>query len=202
MSHMSYVLVGLGNPGPEYEKTRHNTGRIVLEIFRKKCDFPDWEPDKKLKALVSKGKLGKAEILLLEPETFMNNSGGSVKPLITSKKKAESLVIIHDDLDLPIGSYKISFNRGSGGHKGVENIIKAIGTEGFVRVRVGISPVTPGGKLKKPSGRRPEGRALPGGGFHLVGFQAERNGVAQKGGEEDHRSARSSRPRRPRYGDE
>ncbi|HBM45613.1 MAG: Peptidyl-tRNA hydrolase [Parcubacteria group bacterium GW2011_GWF2_38_76] len=153
---MSYIIVGLGNPGEEYEDTRHNMGRIVLEnmrkIFSKDADFSDWEFDKKLRALFSEGKVAKQKIMLIEPDNYMNNSGGSVKPLITSKKKAEELIVIHDDLDLPIGKYKITFNRGSGGHKGVESIIKNIKTEGFVRFRMGISPVTPSGKLKKPSG--------------------------------------------------
>lgn len=151
---MSFVLVGLGNPGVEYEKTRHNAGRIVLEIFRKKNDFTDWKFDKKLKALVSEGKIKKEKVLLVEPETFMNKSGISIAPLVKSKKSAESLVVVHDDLDLPLGSYKISFNRGSGGHRGVESIIRSIKTEGFVRVRVGISPTTPSGKLKKPHGEK------------------------------------------------
>lgn len=155
---MSFLIVGLGNPGDEYKGTRHNTGRIILEnirkAFSKDFDFSEWESDKKLKALKSEGKIGKEKILLLEPDNFMNNSGGSLKPLITSKKKAEELIVIHDDLDLPIGKYKITFNRGPGGHKGVMSIMKNIKTEGFIRYKIGISPVTPGGKMKKPSGEK------------------------------------------------
>lgn len=151
-----FIIVGLGNPGEEYEDTRHNMGRVVLEnmkkAFEKDSDFSDWETDKKLRALTCEGKVGKQKVMLVEPDNYMNNSGGSVKPLITSKKKAEELVVIHDDLDLPMGKYKITFNRGSGGHKGVESIIKNIKTEGFIRYRIGISPVTPSGKMKKPSG--------------------------------------------------
>ena len=147
-----YYIVGLGNPGEEYEGTRHNTGRIVLEYFQKKNDFSDWEENKKLRALVSKGKIKKEEVMLLEPETFMNKSGGSLGSLITSVKKAEKLIVIQDDLDLGMGTIKISFNRGSGGHRGIESIMRAIKTEAFVRVRVGISPATPSGKLKKPHG--------------------------------------------------
>jgi len=149
---MNNVIVGLGNPGEEYENTRHNTGRIVLETFRKKNDFSAWEKDNKLNALVSDGKVGKEKIKLICPETFMNNSGKSVAPLIKSKKAAEQLIVVHDDLDLPLGSMKISFNRGSGGHKGIESIKRAIKTEAFVRVRIGISPSTPSGKTKKPKG--------------------------------------------------
>ncbi|MEA2112455.1 MAG: aminoacyl-tRNA hydrolase [Patescibacteria group bacterium] len=151
---MYYVIVGLGNPGEEYEKTRHNLGRIVLEYFRKKYDFSSWELDKKSKALLSEGKFGKQKTVLLEPETFMNKSGLSVKSLVTSKKKAEKLIVIYDDLDLPNGTFKISFNKGTGGHKGLESIAKAIKTKEFIRVRVGISQVTPTGKLRKPKGEQ------------------------------------------------
>jgi PTH1 family peptidyl-tRNA hydrolase len=158
---MSYIIVGLGNPGQEYENTRHNAGRIVLEAFRKKIDSPDWEKDGRLNALVSEGKVAKlagtkgktAKVMLVEPETFMNKSGTSVKSLVTSIKKAsEELVVVHDDLDLPLGRIKISFNKSSGGHRGVESIIKAIKTEAFTRVRIGISAATAKGVVKKPQG--------------------------------------------------
>ncbi|MEK7150030.1 MAG: aminoacyl-tRNA hydrolase [Patescibacteria group bacterium] len=153
---MKYITA-LGNPGEEYKNTRHNVGRIALEEFAKKNGFSDWIPDKKLKALSSQGKIGKEKTHLIEPETFMNKSGLAVKPIITSKKKAEALIVIHDDLDLPIGKFKISFNKSSGGHRGVESIIKAIKTEAFTRVRIGISPATPSGKLKKPKGEKDVG---------------------------------------------
>jgi len=149
---MQYLIVGLGNPGEEYTETRHNVGRIMLEAFRKKYDFPEWGKDKTLKALVSKGVWGKDKLLLLAPDNFMNVSGKSVAPLVKNKKDAERTIIVYDDLDLPLGTIKISFNRSSGGHKGVESIIKALKTPAFVRVRVGICPVTPSGKPRKPKG--------------------------------------------------
>ena len=149
-----HIIAGLGNPGKEYEGTRHNTGRVVLEYFRKKNDFPDWRADKKTRALVSEGKIGKEKVMLIMPEAFMNNSGKSLAPLIKNKKAAENLTVIYDDLDLPVGSIKISFDRGSGGHKGMESIIRALKTREFVRIRVGISPATPSGKIKKPSGEK------------------------------------------------
>ncbi len=157
---MQYFVVGLGNPGLEYENTRHNTGRIVLNAFAKAQNFPEWETNPRLKALVSSGEVKplekskgkKQKVMLIEPETFMNKSALSVVSLVKSKKTAEQLVVIHDDIDIPFGSYKISFNKSSGGHRGVESIIKAIKTEMFVRVRVGISPVTAKGVVKKPSG--------------------------------------------------
>lgn len=149
---MSYIIAGLGNPGEEYTYTRHNAGRIILDAVRKKFECDEWEKDKKLNALVSEGKIGKQKVLLVEPEGFMNKSGTSLKPLVTSVKKANSLIVIYDDLDLPIGTMKISFNKSSGGHRGVESIIKNIKTLEFARIRIGISPASPSGKLKKPSG--------------------------------------------------
>ena len=148
---MSYVFVGLGNPGQEYEGTRHNTGRVLLTMFGKVHDA-EWKEDKKLSAKIAKIKVGKTSVTLVLPDTFMNNSGKSVKSLVTSVKLTEKLVIIYDDLDMPFGSSKISFNKSSGGHKGLESIIKAIKTEKFARVRVGISPTSPTGKLRKPQG--------------------------------------------------
>lgn len=149
---MQYVIVGLGNPGEEYAQTRHNVGRMVLEQFRKKNDFPEWSLDKSVKALVSKGAFGKDKIILLEPDNFMNVSGKSVAPFVANAKEAERTIVVYDDVDLPLGTMKISFNRSSGGHKGVESIIKALKTREFARLRMGICPMTPGGKPRKPKG--------------------------------------------------
>lgn len=125
-----YIIVGLGNPGEEYKDTRHNTGRMATEFLA--------------------GKV--SGIKILTPDTFMNKSGMAVAKVVKSKRAAEKLVVIYDDLDLPLGSIKISYNRSSGGHRGVRSIIKALKTESFPRIRVGISSVTPSGKIKKPRG--------------------------------------------------
>jgi len=146
-------VIGLGNPGDEYENNRHNTGRIILQMLAKK-DFSDWKKDLKLSAITSKGEIDGEKMFFVLPETFMNNSGKSVKPLVSSKKDLEKIVVIYDDLDLPLGRIKLSFNRSSGGHNGVESIIKSLKSESFLRVRVGISPSTPTGKTKKPSGEK------------------------------------------------
>ena len=148
------IIIGLGNPGEEYAGTRHNIGRMMVEAFAKKNKFDDFEFDKKLKALVSKGEVGKEKVMLVEPEPFMNKSGVSVAPLVKSKKAAEALIVVHDDLDMPLGKFKISFNRSSGGHRGVESVIRAIKTEAFIRVKIGVSPSTASGKLKKPTGEK------------------------------------------------
>jgi peptidyl-tRNA hydrolase, PTH1 family len=152
---MIFTFIGLGNPGEEYTHTRHNAGRIMLEYFRTEHDFPEWKSDKKSQALISKGKIsaGKTEhtVTLVCPETFMNKSGVSAKSFVTSPKAAERMLVIYDDLDLPFGTGKISFNKSSGGHKGLESIIKAVKTEAFPRLRIGISPTTQKGKMNPPS---------------------------------------------------
>ena len=153
---MSYIIVGLGNPGEEYENTRHNTGRIVLKKVASSFQLSAFSLDKKLNALKAEGKIGKQKVTLLMPEGMMNNSGKSLKSLIISAKKAEELVVIHDDIDLPIGRFKICFDRGSGGHRGVESIIKNLKTQKFARIKVGVSPPLRQGsagqaaKAKKP----------------------------------------------------
>ncbi len=130
------LVVGLGNPGKEYENTRHNTGRILVPLIEKCLE-----------------KMGsKQKIKFLTPDTFMNNSGKVVAPFIKNKKDLASLVVVYDDIDLPLGKIKISFNRSSGGHNGVGSIIKHLKSEEFLRIRVGISPTTPKGVVKKPKG--------------------------------------------------
>ena len=128
------LVVGLGNRGEEYENTRHNAGRIIVGMIEKKLS------DKKIKFLI--------------PDTFMNNSGKAVAFLVKSKKDLKDLVVIYDDIDLPIGRMKISFNRSSGGHNGLGSIIKYLKSEEFLRIRIGICPETPTGKLRKPKGEK------------------------------------------------
>lgn len=129
-----HFIVGLGNPGEEYENTRHNTGRMAVSVFVDKND------DKKVEKNVK----------ILLPDTFMNHSGKYVAKFIKSKKAAQNLIVVYDDIDLPLGTIKISYNKSSGGHNGVESIIKSLKTREFTRVRIGISKATPKGKVKKP----------------------------------------------------
>ena len=146
------LVIGLGNPGEKYEGTRHNTGRMALESFAKKHDFSEWRFDKKINAQIAEGKIGKEKVLLITPDTFMNNSGKAVAYLVKSKKAALDALVVYDDMDLPIGTMKLSFGRSSGGHNGLESIIRALKTKDFPRLRIGVSPATPGGKIKKPAG--------------------------------------------------
>lgn len=147
-------IVGLGNPGEEYENTRHNTGRIIVSWLAEDLLAPPLSLDKKSRAFVSAVKVAGKKIYFILPETFMNNSGEAVFRFVKSKRDALGLIIIHDDLDLPIGRAKMSFAKHSGGHKGVESVIKKIKTEEFTRLRIGISPRTPSGKIKKPVGAK------------------------------------------------
>src|SRR3989338_2928605 len=111
-----YIVVGLGNPGQEYALTRHNTGRMVANFLVDKV----------------------SGVKFLVPDTYMNKSGQAVSKVVKSKKGARKLIVIYDDLDLPLGTLKISYNRSSGGHKGVESIIRALKTKEFIRIRIGI----------------------------------------------------------------
>ena len=149
---MAWIIVGLGNPGEEYEGTRHNVGRMVLDLFAKKHDLGEWKDDKKANARVSRGVADGTIVTLVEPDTYMNKSGSAVTKFVKSIKAAERMIVVYDDLDLPLGKVRISFDRGSGGHKGIESIMTALKTKAFVRVRVGVAPTTAAGKIKKPKG--------------------------------------------------
>jgi len=133
------LIIGLGNPGAKYEKTRHNIGFRVLDEFQNENNFSNFEFSKKFNSLISDGIVKKKTILLAKPQTSMNNSGMSVKEIISFYKiKSSNIVIVHDDIDLIFGTMKISERRGSAGHKGVESIIKELGTKDFTRLRIGI----------------------------------------------------------------
>jgi len=145
---MKILIVGLGNPGTKYKNTRHNLGFLVIDKFQEKNNFPDFKTSKRFNALISKDKLNGCEIILGKPQTFMNNSGISVKKLLSFFKPKE-LIVIHDDIDIPFGKIKIVKNRGSAGHKGIESIINTIKTKNFIRIRIGIQPKNE--KIKNPS---------------------------------------------------
>lgn len=149
---MAIVIVGLGNPGKEYEKTRHNAGRSAVELVAKNGGFDEFVFNKTANALVSKGVLEGENATLVLPETMMNLSGKAVAAHVKSLKAAKSLVVIHDDLDLPLGTVKMVFGRGSGGHKGVESIMRALKTKDFARIRIGISAAGKKNQAKKVHG--------------------------------------------------
>ncbi|MEK7525575.1 MAG: aminoacyl-tRNA hydrolase [Patescibacteria group bacterium] len=137
------LIVGIGNPDQEYHETRHNIGFVILEKLAKKIEANEFENDLKSNALTAKGKFerdGKksVSVLLVEPQTFVNKSGDAVSALARKNKiKAQDVIIIQDDLDIPFGNVKLSFDKNSGGHRGIESIIKALKTKKFYRIRIG-----------------------------------------------------------------
>jgi len=130
------LIVGLGNPGIKYKKTRHNLGFLVIDFL---ADNDEWKKSKKANYLYLKKQINSKKVELIKPLTFMNNSGKTVSYI--QKKHyidIEDIIVIHDDIDLKLGEIKIQKNRGSAGHKGVESIIEHLGTNNFTRMRVGI----------------------------------------------------------------
>ncbi|KKP59662.1 MAG: Peptidyl-tRNA hydrolase [Candidatus Magasanikbacteria bacterium GW2011_GWC2_34_16] len=137
------LIVGLGNPGKEYEKTRHNAGFIALQELAKEINANKFKFEKKFNAEICIGEFNDKKIILAKPQTFMNESGLAVQAITNFYKiTPENLVVIHDEKDLPIGEYKIQTNRGSAGHNGVKSIIEHLGTKNFVRARIGVAPQT------------------------------------------------------------
>mgnify|MGYP003392928196 CR=1 FL=1 len=137
---MNKIIIGLGNIGNEYQDTRHNIGFMFLDFLAKKEKMLDFELDKKVEGETSKGKVKKSSVFLIKPHTFVNKSGLTVsKAKLAYKAKPENIIIVQDDLDIPFGNTKISFDRNSGGHKGIDSIIKALKTKKFYRLRIGLS---------------------------------------------------------------
>jgi PTH1 family peptidyl-tRNA hydrolase len=149
---MAFIIVGLGNPGREYEKTRHNAGRAAVELLAKQEGFDEFAFNKKANALVAQGAIGGEKVTLVLPETMMNLSGKAVMQFVKSPKAAKNLLVVQDELDLPLGAMKLVFDRGSGGHKGVESINRAIKTGAYARLRLGISGEGKKNQAKKVSG--------------------------------------------------
>jgi len=129
------IIVGLGNPGDKYAKVRHNLGFMLLDEYVKKVDIGHWTLDGKLKAEIIKTR----EIIFAKPQTFMNNSGLCIAALVKYFKiSPEDVVIVHDELDLPLGKIKVRIGGAAAGHHGVESIINALKTDQFIRIRLGI----------------------------------------------------------------
>ena len=136
---MKILIAGLGNPGNKFEHTRHNAGFLAVAKFQKANDFPAFQEEKKFQALLAKKQIDGKEIILALPQTFMNLSGEAIKKISAYYKIAPAdIIIIHDDLDISLGKYKIARDRSSAGHKGVQSIIEALGTKDFSRIRIGI----------------------------------------------------------------
>ncbi len=153
---MSYVIIGLGNPGSEYAKTRHNAGRMAVEHIAKLLGADAFTyknlPATKHRALVTTTLVGKEKVTFVLPETMMNLSGKVMPMFVKSNVQAKRMIVIRDDLDMPLGTMKMTVGRGSGGHKGIESIARTLKTKDFIQVKIGISGATSKGLVKKPAG--------------------------------------------------
>lgn len=138
------LLVGLGNPGQEYELTRHNVGFLCIDEFVRVTDeMEDWVEKKNLKCLVSSGRVGDSRVFAIKPTTFMNLSGEAVQAVASFYKiNPEYTAVIHDELDIDFGQIRLRIGGSDAGHKGVKSVTQHLG-EGYGRIRVGVGPKQP-----------------------------------------------------------
>src|SRR3989344_97344 len=147
MAKQPKLIIGIGNPDEKYQNTRHNVGFMMVDYIAKKnpstslrTSDENFEFNKKLNALTAKSKLGDSSIILAKPQTYVNKTGEAASKLKNFYKvKPEQILVVQDDLDVPFGNTKISFDKNSGGHKGIESIMRALKTKKFYRLRVGLA---------------------------------------------------------------
>ncbi|MFH1855260.1 MAG: aminoacyl-tRNA hydrolase [bacterium] len=135
---MKYLIVGLGNPGPEYENSRHNVGFMVLDNLAKKLEAGEFVGEKRVNGEIAKAKVGERDAILLKPQTYMNLSGEALKSTSDYYKiESENTIVVSDDVNLELGQVRIRFSGEAGGHKGLSSVIGSAGQD-FWRVRIGI----------------------------------------------------------------
>lgn len=138
VNNKTILIVGLGNPGKEYIKTRHNAGYIAIDSFAEANDFDDWQSSKKFKSLITEKAVGSTKVILCKPQTFMNASGEAVQAIAAFYHIAsKDIVVIHDELSIPFGQIRNRVGGQAAGHNGIKSIIQHNG-EGFGRIRIGI----------------------------------------------------------------
>lgn len=137
------IIAGLGNPGSEYEKTKHNVGFMFVDALAEKLGVTDWKD--KFDAKIGEARIGVEKVLLVKPQTYMNESGQAIGPLMNFYKlDVEDLIVIHDDMDIPAGTIRIRKKGSAGGHNGIKSVLAHVGDEHFARVRIGIGRPLPG----------------------------------------------------------
>jgi PTH1 family peptidyl-tRNA hydrolase len=135
------LIVALGNPGKEYEQTRHNAGWLVLDKLINNEELPG-KKSTKLQAEIFDYKIGRTKVILSKPLTFMNNSGTATSLMMNFYRLLpKDIVVVHDDKDIPVGEIRVQTNRGAAGHNGIKSIIEQLGTKDFTRIRVGVGPL-------------------------------------------------------------
>lgn len=137
------VMIGLGNPGKKYEDTRHNVGFMAIDTISKQWDISVTQ--QKFRALVGEGRIDMQKVLLVKPQTYMNLSGESVSEILKFYKLThEDILVIYDDLDLPVGKLRLREKGSAGGHNGIKSLIAHLGTQDFKRIKIGIDRPEPG----------------------------------------------------------
>jgi PTH1 family peptidyl-tRNA hydrolase len=132
-----WLVVGLGNPGGKYILTRHNIGFMALDAYATSVGGPRWKEEKQ--ALTTRLKLEDVEVMFAKPQTFMNKSGESVRALMDYYKiPMEQLIVLHDEIEIGFGAIKVHKNRGAGGHNGLKSLNEMLGTQDYVRLRLGV----------------------------------------------------------------
>jgi peptidyl-tRNA hydrolase, PTH1 family len=136
---MGKIIVGLGNFEKQYLKNRHNAGFMALDKLKKKFEFDEFKEEKKFEAEISQGEINGIRILLIKPLTFMNKSGNAVRKIADYfKLDKKDIIVIYDDIDLPLGTIRIRAQGSAGTHNGMKSMINELGTEEFTRIRIGI----------------------------------------------------------------
>lgn len=133
---VDFIFAGLGNPGEEYERTKHNVGFRVVDAFAAE-NFPHKNFFHQLGSLIYRGEIGSSRIVLVKPQTYMNHSGPSLKWLVR-KYQTDEIIIIYDEMDLPPGRIRLTNSGGSAGHKGMQSITDSFGNQEIKRIRIGI----------------------------------------------------------------
>lgn len=138
MTELSHILiVGLGNPGDEYARNRHNVGFMVVDAIAEQFAFPPFK--RKFKGMMVEGKIDGRKVILLKPETFMNLSGGSVAELAAYYKiNTARIIVVHDELDLPPGKLRVKVGGGAAGHNGLKSLDQHLSDQNYKRIRIGI----------------------------------------------------------------
>ncbi len=142
------IIAGLGNPGTEYAKTRHNAGFMLMDALAERLGEDSWR--EKYDALVLESRIGAEKVLLVKPLTYMNESGRAIGALMNwYKLDTKDLIVAHDDMDIPVGTVRIRKKGSAGGHNGIKSILAHVEDENFARVRIGIGRPLPGWTVVK-----------------------------------------------------
>lgn len=142
LSGKNWLIVGLGNPGTQYERTRHNLGFMLIDLLAREAQTQVKREE--CRALIGRAEIEGQRVELIKPQTFMNLSGESVNCLLKkSDRSAQKMIVVTDDLALPVGAMRLRGKGSAGGHNGLKSIINCLGTNEFIRLRIGIQPEHP-----------------------------------------------------------